>query len=354
MQIAVTADVHLTSASRNPERYHALENILAQAAARQIPALIIAGDLFDASCDAPGEFERLAARPEFASIKLYVLPGNHDPFIGPNTFACPNVIPIREPTLVELDEGTPFLFVPYQPGAVMGEVLANFGPKLPPNGWCLVAHGDLLAGHVPANASEGGLYMPLSGRDLALYRPRRVFLGHIHLPLDRAPVWYPGSPCGLDPTETGYRSFLTYDTASGQLSRIRVKTDMLYFNERLLVVPVEDEDAALRRALDAMAAGWGLAPQESAQVRLRLSLEGYAFDRDLLLRTANAWLNERGYASESVNGDELKIARQDPNRTAIAEGVRRRLAELPFRDEEGVSRDDVMQAALEYIYGGKK
>lgn len=37
-------------------------------------------------------------------------------------------------------------------------------------------------------------------------------------------VHYPGSSCGLDPTETGIRSFLVYDTVSTKVDRLANNT----------------------------------------------------------------------------------------------------------------------------------
>jgi len=36
--------------------------------------------------------------------------------------------------------------------------------------------------------------MPLTGKDLLAYKPGKVLLGRVHLPLDRELVHYPGSP----------------------------------------------------------------------------------------------------------------------------------------------------------------
>ena len=48
MKIALTADLHLTSKDKYPERYNALENILDQVVANKIEILIIqiTSDLF--------------------------------------------------------------------------------------------------------------------------------------------------------------------------------------------------------------------------------------------------------------------------------------------------------------------
>ncbi len=42
------------------------------------------------------------------------------------------------------------------------------------------------------SAAQSGL--PLTGKDLPAYKPGKVFLGRVHLPLNRELVYYPGSP----------------------------------------------------------------------------------------------------------------------------------------------------------------
>ena len=235
MKIAITADVHLTSHEKNPERYHALENILDQLVALNIETLIIAGDLFDASCKDPGELERLLKNTRYDSITVYIIPGNHDPVLSQGTFTLQNIKYLTEPQLVDFFSDSSFLFLPYQNKSSIGEVLAAFPQTLAVNAWVLVAHGDNLASTSIKNNYENGLYMPLSRKDLQLYSPKKVFLGHIHAKSDTGIVHYPGSPCGLDPTETGIRSFLIYDTSVGKVERIPVETDVIYLQETLTI-----------------------------------------------------------------------------------------------------------------------
>jgi DNA repair exonuclease SbcCD nuclease subunit len=47
MKIGITADLHLKSKDETPERYNALENIIADLRSKNINRLIVAGDLFD-------------------------------------------------------------------------------------------------------------------------------------------------------------------------------------------------------------------------------------------------------------------------------------------------------------------
>ena len=74
MKIAITADLHLTSREQRPERFEALENILADLHAQEIDTLIIAGDLFDQSRQNYAEFEQLCRKPEHTNLNLYVIP----------------------------------------------------------------------------------------------------------------------------------------------------------------------------------------------------------------------------------------------------------------------------------------
>ena len=126
MKIAITADVHLTSYERNPERYHALENILDQLVDDNINTLIIAGDLFDSSCNNPGEFEDLIGKEQYKNLAIYIIPGNHDPSLSAGTFTTQNIHYITEPEITKLLGEVSFIFVPYQSEKTLGEVLATF------------------------------------------------------------------------------------------------------------------------------------------------------------------------------------------------------------------------------------
>lgn len=81
---------------------------------RNVDAFIIAGDLFDDShvdeAVVKGALEVFASFPE---VRIFILPGNHDPYIGPGSVwnrksflgAPPHIHVFRQPESVELDGG---------------------------------------------------------------------------------------------------------------------------------------------------------------------------------------------------------------------------------------------------------
>ena len=56
VKIAITADNHLTTKTKNPERFKTLEYILKRCSELKVKLLIIAGDLFDQNIPYPREF----------------------------------------------------------------------------------------------------------------------------------------------------------------------------------------------------------------------------------------------------------------------------------------------------------
>ncbi|MED5402056.1 MAG: metallophosphoesterase, partial [Planctomycetota bacterium] len=200
MKIAVTADVHLVAGDNgHPERLAALRDILEQLPTLEIDRLIIAGDLFDRDLQGYGEFETLCN--EFPEISIEIIPGNHDPSLVPEHLLAPNITVYSEPQLVDRD-GRQLLFVPYAEGTKMGEVIDRFRGELSAGRWILVGHGNYGGGLSTPHPHEPGVYMPLSRRDIDHSEPALVLLGHIHVPTTQPPVHYPGSPCGLDISET--------------------------------------------------------------------------------------------------------------------------------------------------------
>ena len=195
--------------------------------------------------------------------------------------------------------------------------------------------------------------MPLSGRDIQLHQPRKVFLGHIHARLDTDVVHYTGSPCGLDPTETGLRSFLIYDTASGRVARAPVETDVIYFQESLGVIPVPDEVAAIKDALAGRIAAWKLDDSQKEKVLLRVILQGYAASREGLQSAVMEVIEQHHLRlQEPPDLSKVKIS-NDVLRADIASAVQQRILELELpQGPDEVSRDELALAALNHIYKG--
>ena len=354
MYLFIIADLHLTSRAEHPERFSALEAILAKMKAVDLKGIVLAGDTFDASFNNYSEFD--AVCKQHPSIHFYVIPGNHDPDISKRQIIAPNVTIYTQPTLVRMEpEGLPFLCLPYERNKTMGERIAEFAPQLPPDNWVLVAHGDYLDGPREANPyGDDGLHMPLTRRDITIFRPAKVFLGHIHASMDKDPVYFTGSPCGLDISETGQRRYLVYDTQSGKVESQRVNSDLIFYDETLTVLPMEDETVNLRNKAQDVIKRWDLEPADYGKVRLRLKINGYTTDKNRALQTLTECFAPFHFNnSEDIDCRGLNDSR-DSDRIVLAEIVRQSISRqtwLSGPDEP--DRDAILLAALDLIYGGK-
>jgi len=219
MKIAVTADLHLRKREDHPERYNALENIIEQTEAENIKTLIIAGDLFDKDSRNYSDFENLCKKHK--SVQLHIIPGNHDPDISGKSIVGDNIHIYSTPTIKEAGS-TRFLFIPYEAKSNMGEKIAEWKKEIQEKQWVLFAHGDYYGGVRQLNPLEPGIYMPLSRKDLEMFKPQVVFLGHIHKRLTLQNVHYAGSPCAMDISETGKRKFFHSPAAKGARRKVEV------------------------------------------------------------------------------------------------------------------------------------
>jgi DNA repair exonuclease SbcCD nuclease subunit len=347
-RVAVTADVHLRSQEERPERFNALRDVLEKTKAQGIDSLIIAGDLFDKDFQNYAEFESLCRG--CPDVHLHIIPGNHDPGLEKRHVVADNATVYDEPTSVQLGAGR-FLFLPYADGKTMGEVLADLAWDPGTEPWVLVGHGDYLGGTRRPNPLEPGVYMPLMRADLQRFRPRLVFLGHIHDPPEHPTVHYPGSPCGLDISETGRRRFLVLDTETWAVSEQPVDTDVLFFRERFVLVPHEEEVAHLRDAVQERVRSWDLLPGEGAKARIRAEVVGFVRDRNAVAAVLQEELSAFAfYKDEGPYLQGLSVS-QDTQLGSIADKVQKTIKELDFEWEaDEPTPDDVLQAALRVIY----
>jgi len=353
VKIALSGDFHLTNQELHPERFNALENILAQMKEQRIDTLIIAGDLFDASLRNYSEFESLCKKREHRDLRLCIIPGNHDPDISGSSVLAENVKIFTKPEIVELDaEGPSILMIPYQKGKTMGEAIEHFSADLRERRWVLVGHGDWSEGLKAANPYEPGVYMPLTSRDIDRYNPVQVFLGHIHVPYDGGRVHYMGSPCGLNVTETGQRRFLIYNTARDEIASLGVDTDVIYFDEMLVMLPADDETAFVHDWAQRVINSWALSEQERKKVRVRMKVRGYCTDKRTLERELKkAFTGFNFYNDEGPDLSGVSIS-EDVERRYIAERVRASMEKLQWpggADEP--DEQQVLLAALAVIYG---
>lgn len=327
MKIALTADIHLATKSAHPERYNALEDILRQIEAEKIENLVIAGDLFDKDFHNPTEFEKLCKR--YPQIQLHIIPGNHDAAISEKSIVGSNIRIYTTPTAVEIGPTT-FLFVPYEEKAKMSERIASIEEEIEGKDWILIGHGDYYGGIKELNPLEPGTYMPLSKSNVSDLAPSAVFLGHIHKPTSLSNVYYTGSPCGLDISETGKRRFLAYDTEDGIVASIFVATDVLYFSESFVIVPLDNEVALLKQQIAKKIASWNLSPSDSSKLIVRVEAIGYAMDRSAILSALKGGFDAFRYYNDEGPLVEKLSTSTDRQLSAIAEQAVKLIDELEW------------------------
>ena len=353
MRIAVAADLHLTSHEDHPERYHALENILERMSGERIDRLVLAGDLFHETSQNYAEFEKLCRHTKYRHVHFHIIPGNHDKRLTPAMFAADNIIIHSTPEIQRFDlMSLPFLFLPYQKARTMGEMIAPFIPELAPEKWILVGHGDWVEGMREVNPIEPGVYMPLTRTDLESYRPLRAILGHLHKPIDKSIVHYPGSPCPLDITETGRRRFLIIDSETGAVTPESVDTDILYFQASLMALPVEDEQEYLRSQMDVHLKAWNVTEAEKSRARVRVKVQGYTADKKRVMETVKTGFQGfTFYQDAGPNLDGVSLS-EDMERAEIAGRVWKTIEGLRWPgDEQEPSKDQILLEALHVIYG---
>lgn len=345
MNIAITADVHLSADDTHQERYNALVDIFDSLVNKDIRTLIIAGDLFDKDCSNYSRFEEICR--QYPQIDIHIIPGNHDPDISQSVIVGENIRIYNSPALEEIEDLS-FVFIPYSPTAGMGEILSGIRPD---KRWVLVGHGDYFGGMKHRNPYEKGIYMPLYRKDIEKFSPWKVFLGHIHKPMNTDNLYYPGSPCGMDINETGRRRYLVFNTATGHVTPETVRTDVIYLQEKFLVIPDDNEIDRLRSDAEGRIEDWGLNGEDRRKARIRIKATGYAADREAVMDCL-----KEVYAKFTFAGDEepdislLHIAK-DSRRNAIALRVLELIEEMDWKfGGQEPEKEEVIETALSVIY----
>ncbi len=350
MKIAVTADVHLKTKEKSPERWNTLTDILNKMLSEDIKTLIIAGDLFNEESRNYSDFDQFCKNTKYTkeNIKFYIIPGNHDLSISQKDFTSNNIRIFSKTEIIGFGEQpAAFLFIPYQPAKSMGEAVAEY-MKNPPGPFILIGHGDYTAGLRYPNPYEPGIYMPLTRNDIQYYDPAKVILGHIHRKMNLGKVYYPGSPCGLNINETGKRSFLIIDTNSFDITERAIDTDVIFFNETLVSIPTASEFEYLERKILEMVRKWNINKNDVPKVQVRLKVKGYTSDKSKLLEIIKKTFKDfTFYNNEDPDLTEVSVF-DDPERTAIVEKTREEIERLKF-DDEITSREDILEKALHII-----
>ncbi len=357
MKIAITADCHLSE--KFPERISVLENIFSKLRQKNIRHLFIAGDLFDKTQQNYSSFDDLIK--QYSDVNIYLIPGNHDPNIKQIHFTSQNLRVISSPEIISFDNLDVFM-IPYVIGrTTMDEVLAEFNLKSRlPERFILISHGDYISmrNYVP-NPYEKGIYMPISVSAIEKFKPLKVFLGHIHKATDEeGKIYYPGSPCPVDITETGKRRFLIFDMETLEVEFVFTETPYIYFNEVQLVYPLENEIEIVEDRLTKMIKEWGLKEDELKKVILKIELKGYSRNKKILAERIKQFLIEKGvkiYNDEpdlsSVSVFEKDVTSQE--RIKIFEETRKYLQDLNLNElkTKKVGREDIEEQILKLIFG---
>ncbi len=240
--------------------FSAFERIVDVCLEREAAFLVIAGDLYNTaerSVRAQGRFRDAAERLGEAGVHIYIACGNHDPAGG---WSAGLTMPANV-THFSADEVGREVF------ARDGEALAvlygrSYGRAAETRNLALEfakAAGDPFAIGV-LHANVGGQpgfepYAPCSLDDLHAARMDYWALGHIHKRMKLAeepPVVYPGSPQGLNPTETGGHGCAVVTVAEGRASVEFVETAEVVWERTDLdltdAATVDDVLDALERA----------------------------------------------------------------------------------------------------------
>ncbi len=349
MRISITADIHLRTGAEHSERYNALENIFEQTITEGIENLLIVGDLFDKDFRSYSEFDEFCKK--YSKLRLHIIPGNHDPRISRKSIVGDNIHIYTDPAVLKIDSTT-FLFIPYEEKATMGEKIAEMEKEIEGKEWVLVGHGDYYGGVKELNPLEPGTYMPLSRKDLERFNPRTVLLGHIHKPLSQNNVHYVGSPCGLDINETGRRRFLVYDTADGSIETRVVTTDVLYFNESFVIVPMGNEVTMLQQEIKERIKSWNIDPSDHPKVCVRVEAAGYATDRSEVMAALEQGFERFKYFKDAGPKIDRLLASSDRQLDAIAERTMKLIDKLDWAiGDDEPTKEHMKIAALSVIYG---
>jgi DNA repair exonuclease SbcCD nuclease subunit len=350
MLIAITADLHLGDYQEYPERENALREILKILVDQNIKILIIAGDCFDQNNPNILALEKIIKESKMDQIVIYLLRGNHDESIRQSFFSMEN-IRVIETTKIETIAEKKFLFVPYKSNYSMGAEISMFEIELNGESWVLIGHGNLSSSISEGAQYETGFYMPLSKRDINLFKPTLCFLGHIHSPFEEKNIYSPGSPCGLDITESGRRRILFLETQTMQVRSQSINTDVLYLNESILVYPSENEIKQISEEIDLIFQPYSSI--EISKIKIRLSLFGYSFDRSQLKKRTESYIFDKYDIKElEIFIDEVFPANEDFVRQQISKESIVHINELDLQLDDD-QKKQVIKEAMKLIFGGK-
>lgn len=354
-RILHTADLHL--AEDRPERWAALEAIREVADAREVDAVVVAGDLLDRAGDHAALRERVRGALDAFPCDVFVSPGNHDreAYRPGQDWGRRTRLMLSEPVCVDrLDEVTlvavPFPADPTSFARTRRHVAERSAEA--EGAVVLLLHGTLVDAadpHIQAEAREDepeDPYFPVRTGELRGLGVAYVALGHYHQPdlrrVDGLPVAYPGSPSPVGSHAWGPRSVVLVDLGDGAVAVEPVGLPVP-FRRRLVRWLTPFEEATDLEALEAE-----LEELADPDCSLRVELEG------ILAGIDEAELRARVEALEADwrdRYDALEVrpggVGLDPGRADLFRDFRRRLE----RRLEGAERGEPGETAGESAGG---
>ncbi|HKK07836.1 MAG TPA: metallophosphoesterase [Gemmatimonadota bacterium] len=361
-RILHTADLHL--ADGHPERWEALEAVVAAASQREADALLVAGDLLDRGSDHAALRPRIRAAFEAFAGEVFLLPGNHDLSAyrpgqdwGPRTHLLVGAPVVEARTGGVRLVGVPFPAEPIRFSRLRQELAERLEGEAPA---VLVLHGTLIDAAAPeildeSRADEPGPYFPVRTEELRGLGAAYVALGHHHQHAERpvgggAVAAYAGSPSPVGSHARGPRRAVLLEVGAdgsggpggAAVRPVRLPVPYRERRERWLD-PFEEESGleALERELEEAAD-----PACSMRVRVDGILAGMT---EAAVRTRVEALAERLGPSYAELAFDLEGVGLDPARADLFRDFSRRLDErLEAAAQEGEPIDaGVGRRALE-------
>ncbi|MCJ7717097.1 MAG: hypothetical protein MUO54_11350, partial [Anaerolineales bacterium] len=272
--------------------------------------------------------------------------------LSQDSFALNGVYIYNKPAILPLNKNWKIFLLPYLPGETMGSAIVPFIEELSGERWILIGHGDWSAGIKTPDPYEPGVYMPLTGADLSLYKPSLVFLGHIHLPFDGDPIYYPGSPCPLNKNETGLRRFLILDTDQGLITPHLVESPIIYFKEKFVILPMEDELGYLKKLMEKRIETWQLPDGWNSRVQVQVEVAGFSSNREGVLKLIQNIFSPYNLDQDGDIDLGHLFHKQDPDRSEIAQNIKEWIDKLDWNPQETEpDKQEILEEALKVIYG---
>ncbi len=350
MKLAITADVHLQSGAQTPERWSVLRDIFKQSKKQKIENLIIAGDLFDKESYNYSKFDRACSKQR--DLQIHLVPGNHDAELKQSDFTSKNIKVYEQPEIINLN-GLKFFFVPFKADKTMANVLAEFSDQLS-QPWVLIGHGNWAETIRSRNPVEPGVYMPLSRNVVKQYQPSLTILGHIHKMIDNNEyrVYYPGSPIGLDITETGRRSFLTLNLDSLEVDRQELDPEVIYFDEEIFVYPMENEKEYWQDKAKEIQQKWGLTKKEKNKAVIRLNISGFSSNKRRLKSFFKQEFSDfQGWKDNKIDVSQVNSATDNYELLKISQQITQKINNLDLEEQDGQpTKNEIIVQAMKTIY----